>query len=370
MLLVWDYLSTSGCAIGIVLYICLSISTPKTPIMIGYYNLLLSVSLVFVFALSACVSPRVVEDLKKKTERCEAENESLKNENEKLTTSNNEINATLEDIRKRMKGLERDTSIMGTSLEKMTKNYNQINDLYELLLQKNRELLTGNQNQNTKLMTKLQLMEEDLQRREDELKMLERALDKKKGDLDLLKGELKTREERVNELEKIINDQDQAVAQLKQKVLDALRGFENKGLTVEERNGKVYVSLEAKLLFPSGSIVVDSQGKSALVKLAQVLEVNKEVNILVEGHTDTDKYRGTTGGIKDNWDLSVLRATSVVKILKDNSTITPDRITAAGRGEFVPVDPSDTEDAKKKNRRIEVILTPKLDELFELLNSN
>ena len=106
----------------------------KTPIMIGYYNLLLSVSLVFVFALSACVSPRVVEDLKKKTERCESENESLKNENEKLTTSNNELNATLEDMRKRMKGLERDTSILGTSLEKMTKNYNQINDLYELLL--------------------------------------------------------------------------------------------------------------------------------------------------------------------------------------------------------------------------------------------
>jgi len=338
--------------------------------MIGYYNLMLTVLLVVFFALSACVSPRVVEDLKKKTERCEAENESLKNENEKLTTANNELNASLEDITKRLRGLERDTSILGTSLEKMTKNYNQINDLYELLLQKNRELLTGNQNQNTKLMTKLQLMEEDLQRREDELKLLERALDKKKVDLDILKGELKAREERVNELEQIINDKDQAVAQLKQKVMDALRGFENKGLTVEERNGKVYVSLEAKLLFASGSIVVDSQGKSALVKLAKVLEASEDVNILVEGHTDTDKYRGSSGGIKDNWDLSVLRATSVVKILKDNSTISPDRITAAGRGEFVPIDPDDTADAKKKNRRIEVILTPKLDELFELLNSN
>ncbi|MBL4577045.1 MAG: OmpA family protein [Flavobacteriales bacterium] len=318
----------------------------------------------------SCVSPRVVDDLKKKNERCEVDNASLKKQNEELATKNNEMITELEDLRARMKGLVRDTSILGSSLSKMSKNYDQINDLYELLLRKNRELLAGNVTQTGNLMTKLQMTEADLQKREDELRLLERQLNKKKNDLDETLAQLKQREARVNELEQIIADKDKAVTDLKNRVAAALKGFEGKGLTIEQKNGKVYVSMEAKLLFASGSIKVDSKGKSALVKLAKVLENSKDVDVLVEGHTDSDKFQNTSGGIKDNWDLSVLRATAVVKIMKDNSSVDPVRLTAAGRGPYFPVDMGTSKEAKAKNRRIEVILTPDLDELFKLLESN
>lgn len=319
--------------------------------------------------LFSCVSPRVVEDLKKKNERCEVDNATLKKQNEELATKNNEMMAELEDLRAKHKGLVRDTSILGSSLAKLTSTYNQVNDLYELLLQKNRELLAGNVTQTGNLMNKLQLTEADLQKREDELRLLERQLNKKKGDLDDAQAQLKEREARVNELEQIIQDKDKAVTDLKNRVVAALKGFEGKGLTVEQKNGKVYVSMEAKLLFASGSIKVDSKGKSALVKLAKVLESSSDVNVLVEGHTDTDKFSNESGGIKDNWDLSVLRATAVVKIMRESSKLDPIRLTAAGRGPHFPIDKGTSKEAKAKNRRIEVILTPDLDELFKLLES-
>ena len=298
------------------------------------------------------------------------DNANLKKKNEELATQNNEMMVELEDLRAHMKGLVRDTSILGSSLSKMTRNYDQINDLYELLLRKNRELLAGNVTQTGNLMTKLQMTEADLQKKEDELRLLERQLNKKKSDLDDALAQLREREARVNELEQIIEDKDKAVTDLKNRVEEALKGFTGKGLTIEQKNGKVYVSMEAKLLFASGSITVDSKGKSALVKLAKVLQDNDDVNILVEGHTDSDKFQNTSGGIKDNWDLSVLRATAVVKIMKESSKISPVRLTAAGRGPHFPIDMGTSKAAKAKNRRIEVILTPDLSELFKLLESN
>jgi len=335
----------------------------KSSLISGIAAILLS-SLIF-----SCVSPRIVEDLKKKNERCEVDNANLKKQNEELATKNNEMMVELDDLRARMKGLVRDTAILGSSLAKLTTNYNQVNDLYELLLQKNRELLAGNVTQTGNLMTKLQMTEADLQKKEDELRLLERQLNKKRSDLDETLAQLKAREARVKELEKIIADQDKAVTDLKNRVSAALKGFEGKGLSIVQKNGKVYVSMEAKLLFASGSIKVDSKGKSALVKLAKVLEESSDVNVLVEGHTDTDKFQGG-GDIKDNWDLSVLRATAVVKIMKDNSKMNPVRLTAAGRGPYFPIDPGSSKAAKAKNRRIEVILTPDLDELFKLLEGN
>jgi chemotaxis protein MotB len=134
------------------------------------------------------------------------------------------------------------------------------------------------------------------------------------------------------------------------------------------KNGKVYVMLEERLLFATGSTVVDPKGVEALRELGKVLEKNPDINVLIEGHTDNVPMKGA-GEIKDNWDLSVMRATSVVKILL-NSKITPARITAAGRGEFVPIESNETAELRKKNRRIEVILTPKLDEILKVLETN
>ncbi len=146
-------------------------------------------------------------------------------------------------------------------------------------------------------------------------------------------------------------------------------GFEGKGLTITQKNGKVYVSMEENLLFASGSTIVEDKGIEALKKVAKVLEQNSEINILIEGHTDDVPMAGK-GDIKDNWDLSVMRATSIVKIITKNSSVDPRRLTAAGRGEYFPVDPAKTTEARKKNRRTEIILTPKLDELFKVLETN
>ena len=171
------------------------------------------------------------------------------------------------------------------------------------------------------------------------------------------------------ELQQILDRKDSAVNALKNKVSNALLGFEGQGLTVEMKNGKVYVSLDEKLLFRSGSYQVDPKGKQALNQLGTVLERNPDVNIMIEGHTDDVPYRGG-GALKDNWDLSVMRATSVLKILLDNSRIEPSRLTAAGRGEYQPVDPANTAGARSRNRRTEIILTPKLDELLRILETN
>ena len=171
------------------------------------------------------------------------------------------------------------------------------------------------------------------------------------------------REKRVNELEEMLQRKDEAVKALKTKVSNALRGFESKGLSVVEKNGKIYVSLDAKLLFNSGSTTVESEGKRAIIELAKVLEKEKELEIIVEGHTDTDKLASASHP-KSNWELSVLRATAVVEIMTGNSFLNPAQLMAAGRSEFHPVDPKD----KAKNRRIEVIISPNLNALFELIN--
>ena len=182
-----------------------------------------------------------------------------------------------------------------------------------------------------------------------------------------LSADLKTREARLKQVEDALHRQDDASNALKNKLQQALLGFQQNGLTVDIRNGKVYVSLTDKLLFPSGSIVIDERGKAALAQLAAVLNKEPDINIAVEGHTD-DKKVINLGQIKDNWDLSVLRSTSVCRYLTEVEKVDPNRLTATGKSQYQPVDPTDSEEARAKNRRIEIILTPKLDELYNLIN--
>ena len=222
--------------------------------------------------------------------------------------------------------------------------------------------------ENRKLMRELMAAQEDLQIKEDMLRQLERDLNAKKADLDRLDKELQEREKKVKELQRLIDEKDKAVKALKDRITQALLGFKDKGLTVETKNGRIQVSMEAKLLFPSGSTSINPDGKQALIDLSKVLEGQENLTILVEGHTDTDEFRGR-GEIKDNWDLSVMRATAVVKIMLGNSKLDPMMLTAAGRGQFVPLDESTSPEAKAKNRRIEIILTPNLDQLFEILEN-
>lgn len=330
--------------------------------------------------VSACIPARQVEELQNKYDKCDSERSALSNEKMELENANTELKSINEKFEKENIALRKDTTTIGTSLRKMTVQYDKINKLNDELLKKQAELRKGSEDENRKLLAELQALQEDLQRREDELKDAEKELEQAQRDLDMKKLklerlsldleraeiELRKREMRVNELEDIIAQKDAAVKALKDKIAEALLGFKDKGLTVEQKNGKIYVSMEAKLLFASGSTKVDPEGQKALIELAKVLQDQKDLEILVEGHTDTDKLSGT-GSIKDNWDLSVMRATAVVRIMLDNSSIAANQITPAGRGEFMPIDPADTPEAKAKNRRIEVILTPNLNKLFELI---
>lgn len=185
-------------------------------------------------------------------------------------------------------------------------------------------------------------------------------------EINKLSEDLRKREQRLNEVEEILRKRDAATNQLKAKLQDALLGFTKNGLTVEIKNGKVYVSLTDKLLFPSGSIIIDEKGKQALTQLATVLKQQPEINIAVEGHTDSQKINNL-GQIKDNWDLSVLRSTSVVRFLTDEQKVESVRMTATGKGQFQPLGENTTVEGRSKNRRIEIVLSPKLDELYDLI---
>lgn len=320
-----------------------------------------------VLLATSCVPGRKYNDLKAKQEQCEKDREKLTSENRKLNAENDELKADLETIRKRVEELTADTAFLGKRYRQTSAKYAELNKLNDELLEKLKSQKTQGDAENRKLVDVLRDTQQDLLRREDELRELENMLNAKEKKLNQLQVELQAREARVKELEDLIAQKDAAVRELKERIANALLGFKDKGLTVEQRNGKIYVSLEAQLLFPSGSTVVNAEGKKALLDLAAVIKDEKDITIIVEGHTDTDPFNGS-GAIKDNWDLSVMRATSVVRILTEQGKMDETILSAAGRGEYVPVAPNNTSEGKAKNRRIEIILTPNLDKLFEIIN--
>lgn len=184
--------------------------------------------------------------------------------------------------------------------------------------------------------------------------------------LEALQIEIANKEKRIAEIKRKLEAREKTVQNLKKTVNDALLGFKAAGLSVSVKNGKVYVSLSNKLLFKVGKTDIDKQGQDALLELAKVLKNEQDINVLVEGHTDDQKVRGT-GRFKDNWDLSVLRATEVVRFLQLEGGVDPTRIVASGRSEYIPVDEADTDEARAMNRRTEIILTPKLEELYQII---
>ena len=202
-----------------------------------------------------------------------------------------------------------------------------------------------------------------------ELEAKQKALSAEQERLNKLKTDLEVSSTRLAELEKMMADKEAAMNKLKESLSKALNAFEGKGLSVEHRNGKVYVSMENKLLFESGSWTVGTEGKKAVKALGNVLAENPEISVLIEGHTDNDKIVGSIGGgVENNWDLSTKRATAIVNILSENKGIDKKNLTAAGRSEFAPLAGNETAEGKAKNRRIEIILTPKLDEISKLMS--
>lgn len=338
---------------------------------------------VSVLLFSSCVSERRFQDEVSARGKAEEERARLKSENIDVNATNADLEDKMRNYDRELTHLKKDTAVMATSLRRMTTNYDKLNDTYERLLEQMGKLREGNASDTKRLTRELQEVREDLQVREDELRELELALAKKEGNLDVLNKELKraqtdledkrlqlmARSKRINDLESVLARKDSAVVALKNNIANALLGFADQGLTVEQKNGKVYVSLEEQLLFKSGSWVVDTKGQDALKKLGKVLETQSDVSILIEGHTDNVPYKGS-GVIEDNWDLSVKRATAIVKILTANSSINPKQLSAAGRSEYSPLNTADTKEAKAENRRTEIIITPKLNELFKILERN
>ena len=317
----------------------------------------------------ACVPISKFNEVQKKSNACVEENAKYKSDNEKLLVANTELSSQLQLLTKENDKLVKDSIAQYAILKQLQLDYNKMESNYNDLQLNQENTAKGHAHESTKLLSQLQASQLDLQNREDQLRKLEGSLNEKRNKLEVLTNELDKRNQRMKELESILNRKDSAVLALKTKVSAALLGFENNGLSIKIKNGKVYVSLEEKLLFKSGSAVVDQGGINALRKLVKVLEQNQDINILIEGHTDDVPFHNDAT-TKDNWDLSVHRATSIVRVLLDNSTIAPMRLTAAGRGEFVPIDKTKTAEARQKNRRTEIILTPKLDELFKILENN
>lgn len=305
--------------------------------------------------LAACVPARKYEEANSRAKALQAQADAAEARARDAEAAVADQRAATDEMTRRMTRLEQDTTVLGSSLRTMTVQYDKINNLNNELLEKYNKLLAGSGSENRKLLSDLEALRLDLMNREDSVAALGKRVSDKQA-------ALAAREAELAALQAELAQKDAAMKALKDRVSSALTGFEGKGLTVVQKDGRVYVSMENKLLFPSGSYAVDAKGKELIVKLAKAIESEKDLNVLVEGHTDTDKVLGG-GAIKDNWDLSVMRATSVVRIMQENSRLDPVRVTAAGRSEYIPVDPAD----KAKNRRIEIILAPDLKELMKLV---
>lgn len=326
--------------------------------------------------MASCVPMNQFNAVEDKKAELSQERDNLTKANQKLVVDTTEMGAELRRLNVMQKSLADDTLQMGKSLRRMKENYEKALEQNKELMQSKEKLARGSEAEARKLLAELQAAQANLQTREDDLRKLEDKLWERKKSLELLQTELENKDKiladknlKMMELEKTLARKDSAVKALKDKVAAALYQFEKDGLTVNIRNGKVYVSLDEQLLFKTGKFDVDPKGKSAIEKLAKVLEQNPDINIMIEGHTDNVPFTGK-GQLEDNWDLSVKRATAIVRIITSSSKVDGKRLTASGRGEYVPLDKANTAEARQKNRRTEIILTPKLDELFEMLESN
>lgn len=320
------------------------------------YRMLILVALTATI-FQACVPQRKYAEMETRKKTAEADNAELRARNEKLQTTVTEQTAAIDVKDKQIEQLKADSTLLGKSYRQLRTQYDKINELNDILSNKNSQMLQHASEENRKLLTDLNKAQEQLQIKEDALKVLEKAVDAKQA-------AIKDREERLQELESLLKAQNEASEALRVKVQQALLGFKDKGLTVTQKDGKVYVSMEAKLLFASGSTTVDPNGRKALIDLAKAIENEVDMEIIVEGHTDTDRISSSSIP-RDNWELSVLRATEVIKIMTANSNIKPAVLTAAGRSEFHPVSSTD----KSKNRRIEIVLQPDLGELYKIIEN-
>ena len=303
--------------------------------------------------LSSCVSKKVYTDLEAKYAELKKENRQLSDANEEFGDANAELETNNAGLQEEIDRLKLEKSKLLTDIAASDKNLKTLQSSYKALEVNSNDALEANMKKNRDLLAQLEAKENAL------------ALEQQR--LDKLRNDLQASSQRLTELESLMASKDASMRKLKETLSKALNSFEGKGLTVEQKNGKVYVSMENKLLFSSGSWAVGTEGRRAVVEVGKVLAVNPDIAVLIEGHTDDDAYGGS-GVIADNWDLSTKRATAIVGIFSENKNISRQNLTAAGRSEYAPLASNSTADGKAKNRRIEIILTPKLDQISKMLN--
>ncbi len=314
--------------------------------------------IIFGGLLFSCVPAKKYNELLEKERECSESLAKYKNDALNYEASSKDYQSKYELASEQMDQLIADSTKMGADYRLLRAKYDkQVATIEALEVNYNKLRLSGAKDV-AELSSELEARRIELQKKED-------ALLKKEADLEKQQALITEQQEELKSLQEIIQQQEEATRLLKEKVTNALKNFESQGLSVEERNGKIYVSLEAKLLFASGSTSVEPNGKKALIELATVLENEKELEIIVEGHTDADPMNSSKHP-KNNWELSVLRSTSVIEIMIGNSNMDPKQLMAAGRSEFHPVDPNN----KAKNRRIEIIISPNLDALYELISED
>lgn len=311
-------------------------------------------SLLIIGLSTACVSKKVYNDLENKYADLKKEVRKTSDENEDLLKAKNKLESDQASLQKEYDLLKAERDKLQTDYAAANNNFKTLQSSYSALEKNSDESLQSNLSKNRELLAKLEAKE--------------KALAAEQVRLNKLKADFEERSKRVAELEAMMSAKENAMKKLKETLSKALNGFEGKGLTVHQKDGKVYVSMENKLLFNSGSYAVSAEGKKAVVEVGKVLAENPAISVLIEGHTDNDKFTGTVGGVENNWDLSTKRATAIVTIFSENKSINKQNLTAAGRGEFAPLMSNDLPEGKAKNRRIEIILTPKLDEISKMLN--
>ena len=314
----------------------------------------ISLGLLVLAITTSCVSKKIYADLETKFAELKKERNALSDENEGLKTTKNQFELDNGTLKTELDKLKAERDKLAADYAASSNNLKTLQSSYNALEKNSDESLKANMDKNRDLLAQLEAKE--------------KALAAEKGRLAKLSTDLKDRSDRVNELEGLIAAKEASMKKLKETLSKSLKAFEGKGLTVQQKDGKVYVSMENKLLFESGSWAVGVEGKKAVVAVGKVLGDNPDISVLIEGHTDNDKFAGAVGQIENNWDLSTKRATSIVNILGENAKINKQNLTAAGRGEFSPLMSNDTPEGKSKNRRIEIILTPKLDEISKMLN--
>lgn len=322
-------------------------------------NVLIALAVTGTAMFTSCVTQEKYNEAQALASRYYDDAQNCNKQLEAATVKNKELTNELERLKAAKQKMEADTTNLSRELKRVQDDCAKMQEQNMNLLEK---LRTSKSKEEVQvLLAEMQDLQSELLKREDALFQAERDLaDKQK--------ELEAKNQKITELNELIKEKERKMQEIKDKIKNALASYGDEGIQVTTKNGRIYVSLDEQLLFQSGKWSVNKNGEAALKNLSDILAQHSDLNILVEGHTDNIPYSGS-GNVIDNWDLSVKRATAVVRILLSNTSVDPANITAAGRSQYCPTDPANTSEARQKNRRTEIILSPDIDEVLKLIEN-